>query len=338
MWQGVETNIRLATVVQSASATVKQQNNAKSARTTINPWEDYRKRRNIKTNKRENLTRAEIRRILDATEGDWRTIWIIGYSTSMRISDCAKLQWASVNLDSNMITIVPFKTRLKKPTPIDIPIHQDLRAVLLSVPVEEREGFVVPECATAYDNGTLTYKIKNILEHCGISTSRKDENGKTVCVKSFHSLRSACATEMANAGVPLTDICTMLNHSSVETTEGYLRKDRSRLSHCVEVLPSMFGEVVKQKVSLSVDEDIADLLKSKLLQGESISEGIKRIIESAERESEKPIVESHSIESPTVEYIMAVNRPVENFPVEGCQIEYPLVPVTSIDKQLRVTA
>jgi len=311
---------------------------AKSARTTINPWEDYRKRRNIKTNKRENLTRAEIRRILDATEGDWRTIWIIGYSTSMRISDCAKLQWASVNLDSNMITIVPFKTRLKKPTPIDIPIHQDLRAVLLSVPVEEREGFVVPECATAYDNGTLTYKIKNILEHCGISTSRKDENGKTVCVKSFHSLRSACATEMANAGVPLTDICTMLNHSSVETTEGYLRKDRSRLSHCVEVLPSMFGEVVKQKVSLSVDEDIADLLKSKLLQGESISEGIKRIIESAERESEKPIVESHSIESPTVEYIMAVNRPVENFPVEGCQIEYPLVPVTSIDKQLRVTA
>ena len=34
------------------------------------------------------------------------------------------------------------KTRLKKPTPIDIPIHQDLRAVLLAVPVESREGFV----------------------------------------------------------------------------------------------------------------------------------------------------------------------------------------------------
>ena len=267
----------------------------KAAKITVNPWEEYRKRRNIKANKRENLTRAEIRKVLDSTQGDWRTIWIIGYSTSMRISDCAKLKWTSVNLDTNIISIIPFKTRLKKPTPIDIPIHQDLRAVLLAVPVESREGFVVPECAAAYDNGTLTYKIKNILENCGISTSRKDENGKTICVKSFHSLRSACATEMANAGVPLTDICTMLNHSSVETTEGYLRKDQNRLSHCVEVLPSMLGERITQKTSITVDEDVADLLKTKLLQGESVSEGLKRIIGLSEKRNEESSIVEYTL-------------------------------------------
>ena len=306
----------------------------KAARITVNPWEDYRKRRNIKTNKRENLTRAEIRKVLDSTQGDWRTIWIIGYSTSMRISDCAKLKWTSVNLDTNIISVIPFKTRLKKPTPIDIPIHQDLRAVLLSVPVESREGFVVPECATAYDNGTLTYKIKNILENCGISTSRKDENGKTICVKSFHSLRSACATEMANAGVPLTDICTMLNHSSVETTEGYLRKDQNRLSHCVEVLPSMLGERITQKTSLTVDEEVADLLKSKLLQGESVSEGLKRIIGLSEkRNEESSIVEYTLVETPPVKTTLAPTFISENQPVE-----FPLAPVSLTENPLKVVA
>ena len=226
------------------------------------------------------------------------------------------------------------KTRLKKPTPIDIPIHQDLRAVLLAVPVESREGFVVPECAAAYDNGTLTYKIKNILENCGICTSRKDENGKTVCVKSFHSLRSACATEMANAGVPLTDICTMLNHSSVETTEGYLRKDQNRLSHCVEVLPSMLGATITQKTSITVDEEVADLLKSKLHQGESISEGLKRIIGLAEkRNEESSIVEYTLVETPSIKTALAPTFISENQPVE-----YPLAPVSLTENHLKVVA
>ena len=226
------------------------------------------------------------------------------------------------------------KTRLKKPTPIDIPIHQDLRAVLLAVPVESREGFVVPECAAAYDNGTLTYKIKNILENCGISTSRKDENGKTICVKSFHSLRSACATEMANAGVPLTDICTMLNHSSVETTEGYLRKDQNRLSHCVEVLPSMLGATITQKTSITVDEEVADLLKSKLLQGESISEGLKRIIGLSEkRNEESSIVEYTPVETPPVKTTLA-----PTFISENQTVEYPLAPIALTENPLKVVA
>lgn len=252
------------------------------------------------------------------------------------------------------------KTRLKKPAPMSIPIHQDLRAVLLSVPVEERKGFVVPECAAAYDNGTLTYKLKNILEACGIKTSKKDENGKTICLKSFHSTRSFAATEMANAGIPLTDICSMLNHSSVETTEGYLRKDRSRLSHCVEVLPSMFGENVAPKVSLSIDEDVADLLKSKLLQGESISEGIRRLIGSADmmnvesrrtvensvaesvavesNRSECPIAESASVETPTVEYIIADTRPLESLSTVSRPVEYPIAPVSLTENPLKVVA
>ncbi|MBR0342447.1 MAG: tyrosine-type recombinase/integrase [Oscillospiraceae bacterium] len=306
----------------------------KAARITVNPWEEYRKRRNIKANKRENFTRAEIRKVLDSTKGDWRTIWIIGYATSLRVSDCSKLKWESINLDSNIITVVPYKTRLKKPAPMSIPIHQDLRAVLLSVPVEERKGFVVPECAAAYDNGTLTYKLKNILEACGIKTSKKDENGKTICLKSFHSTRSFAATEMANAGIPLTDICSMLNHSSVETTEGYLRKDRSRLSHCVEVLPSMFGENVAPKVSLSIDEDVADLLKSKLLQGESISEGLKRIIGLAEtRNDESSIVEYTLVETPPVKTTLA-----PTFISENQTVEYPLAPVSLTENPLKVIA
>ena len=228
-----------------------------------------------------------------------------------------------------------YKTRLKKPVPMSIPIHQDLRAVLLAVPVEERKGYVVPECATAYDNGTITYKLKNILEHCGIQTSKKDDSGKTICAKSFHAIRTFCACEMSNAGGPLTDICSMLNQSSVGTTEGYLRKDPNRLSHCVEVLPSVLGETITQKTTLTVDEDAAELLKSKLLQGESVSEGLKRIIGLSEKRNDD--------ESSIVEYSLGENPSVENplAPIvlsEMPLVEYPLAPVALTDNLLKVTA
>ena len=146
-----------------------------------------------------------------------------------------------------------------------------------------------------------------------------------------------------------------------------MRKDKSRLSHCVEVLPSMFGDGSMSKVSLSVDEDVVNLLKSRLLQGESISEGIKRIIESADkRENEEvrgQIAENHNDESPTaesnraesqtvesesdesrpaetptIEYILAENHLSESFPIEGCSIEYPIVPASMMDSQLKEIA
>ena len=119
------------------------------------------------------------------------------------------------------------------------------------------------------------------------------------------------------------------------------------------------------KVSLSVDEDVANLLKSKLRQGESISEGIKRIIESADKREHEEVKgqtaenhndESHtaesnhaecqtvekasdgigSIETPMVEYIHAKICPVESIAVEGCRMEYPIVPVSSMNRQLSV--
>lgn len=254
----------------------------KEAKLTTNIWEEFKKHKQH-FNKRKNLTLDELRKVLQSTQGDWRTIWIIGYSTSLRVGDCANLKWASVNLDKNTITIIPAKTRLSKPEPITINIHPDLRKVLLSVRPSDRQGYVVPECAESYKRKSIYYRLKRILEKCGIVTNEMGENGKRICKRSFHSLRSMGATLMAEAGVPLLDICAQLNHSSVETTEGYLRKDQTRLSRCIDALPSIMGNGINQKTTIVLDSGVAELVSSKRLQNETLDECLKRIIEQAEK-------------------------------------------------------
>ena len=280
----------------------------KEARLTSNPWEEYSKHQ-LNTNKRENLTLDEVRKVLQSTEGDWRTIWIIGYSTSLRVGDCANLKWSSVDLNRNIITLIPEKTRLHKPNAITINIHQDLRKTLLSIRPSDRHGFVVPECAEAYKHKTIYYRLKMILERCGIKTTRKGGNGKTVSNKSFHSLRSLGATIMAEAGVALLDIRAQLNHSSVETTEGYLRMNNGRSVNCTNALPSLMGNAINLKTTIALDSGIAKLIESKKQPNETIEECLTRIIAQAEK----------------AETNKATNAVVP--------IRYPLVPIGNTESQ-----
>jgi integrase len=59
-----------------------------------------------------------------------RLMVAILYYTALRISDAAKLTWSV--LAENGITVVPQKTRKKKPTPMFIPLHPELRRILES--------------------------------------------------------------------------------------------------------------------------------------------------------------------------------------------------------------
>ena len=62
---------------------------------------------------------------------DWHTLFLIGIYTGLRLGDCCKLDWSSVNLEQGVIQLIPSKTRRHAHGhPVTIPIHPVLRKAL----------------------------------------------------------------------------------------------------------------------------------------------------------------------------------------------------------------
>lgn len=55
-----------------------------------------------------------------------------------------------------------------------------------------------------------------------------------------HRLRHTFATELLNAGVPLTEIQEALGHADISTTRIYLKVDFSRVKEAVNKLPNWY--------------------------------------------------------------------------------------------------
>lgn len=75
---------------------------------------------------------------------EWHKLFLIGIYTGLRLGDCCRLDWSSINLASGIIQLIPSKTRRHAHGhPITIPIHSALRAALTTVD-GGAEPFVAP--------------------------------------------------------------------------------------------------------------------------------------------------------------------------------------------------
>jgi len=255
----------------------------KKAKLTCNPWKDCENRKVVSTPRR-NLTTEELKKVLSSLEGEWKMLFSIGLYTGMRLVDCSHLEWSAVNLTANELSVVMQKTKNHHPVPIPIPIHKDLFSLLSAVPQEKRTGYVVPECAHAYDCGSANYHIKRIFAKCGIETNKPDERGgRKICLVGFHSLRSGFVTMAAEAGIPFPVIQAIVGHGSTRMTEHYYRATKKNLVQCVEVIPSLIGDMVKPRASITLYAEVIDLIKSRMLKSETMDEGIRRLISLADK-------------------------------------------------------
>ena len=149
-----------------------------------------------------------------------------------------------------------YKGRLRKPYPAQIPMHNDIYQMLSAVPLAERRGYVLPECASAYDRHSINYKVKRIFERCGIETNQEGENGRKSCIVGFHSLRSGFVTFAAEAGIPFPVIQEIVGHGSTRMTEHYFRTKKENLVECVNAIPSVIKTAPAMKLELKKEGDI----------------------------------------------------------------------------------
>ena len=217
------------------------------------PWADVRLRTDDSVSRRE-LTLDELSRLHAAASrkgAEWRLLVATGIYTGMRLGDCCRLAWDSVNLERGVIQVVPAKTRRSsRGRPVTIPIHAQLLDELRlaqdrrsgSDVASQWAGFVNPVVAELYEraNWRIDEGLRQLFKAAGISMSvHVGGRRRKSVVASFHSLRHTFVSLSANAGVPLSVVQSIVGHSSTAMTRHYYHESEAALRKAVDAIPAI---------------------------------------------------------------------------------------------------
>ena len=230
---------------------------SKKAGIEVDPWEDVRLRPDDCHSRRE-LSMDELRRLITAAKSvvdkngkvisKWHKLFLIGIYTGLRLGDCCKLDWSSINIAEGIIQLIPSKTRRHAHgKPITIPIHRSLGAALIdtgspSNSTRDYSGPVLPYISEMYTRSRwqVNHELARIFKKAHITTSVRLEGRKNRTPEAtFHSLRHTFVSFSANAGVPLHIVQSIVGHESTAMTRHYYHENLSALQQAVNAIPTI---------------------------------------------------------------------------------------------------
>ncbi|MGE3759091.1 MAG: tyrosine-type recombinase/integrase [Pseudobdellovibrionaceae bacterium] len=144
--------------------------------------------------------------------------WTLAILTGMRSGELHSLRWTDVDFVTGKISISKAWTRYNGEGPTKTakarvcPISKECRKFLqeLKLKYSADSEYVLPRL-WEWAQGDQAKILKNFCEEIGITPIK------------FHDLRATFITQMLNNGVPLSKVMAIVGHSSLKTTQGYLR-------------------------------------------------------------------------------------------------------------------
>lgn len=167
------------------------------------------------------LNKNEVHVLLkEAKKADHRFYnhWTLALLTGMRSGELYSLRWTDIDLVTNKININKAWTKLNGEGPTKTaknriyPISKECRKYLeeLKIKFSKDSDFVLPRL-WEWDQGLQAKILHAFCEEIGITQVK------------FHDLRATFITQMLNNGVALSKVMAIVGHSSLKTTQGYLR-------------------------------------------------------------------------------------------------------------------
>jgi integrase len=187
------------------------------------------------------FTLDDLKRLLTASEGDWRGVILTGWFTGASLRDITNLRWRQVDLEKGTMAY----TRRKTGTPVAMPLHEDLAAFLTELPAtDDPDAFLFPSLAgkAAAGKSGLSMAFKAIMAKAGIEGATEKAEGKagrTRNALSFHCLRHSFNSALANAGVPVEIRQALAGHASAEMNMNYTHREVESLRGAMKKLPGL---------------------------------------------------------------------------------------------------
>jgi integrase len=184
---------------------------------------------------------AEVKMLVDAAHGEWKTLILLGYYTGARLSDCCGLEWENVNLSARTLAYKQGKTGRK----LTLPLHPDLLAHLEELAATDKPArSIMPHMASLRPGGRhgLSESFKRIVRNAGLDLQTVQGGGvRKISRRTFHALRHSFTSALANANVAPELRMKLTGHSSEAIHRGYTHHELATLRSAVEKLPSVNG-------------------------------------------------------------------------------------------------
>jgi integrase len=194
-----------------------------------------------KKRRKEPFSPEQVAALIQTAEGDWKGLILVGFYTGARLNDCANLRWRHVHLLSKVKKIA-FEVA-KTGDEIDVPIHAALEDYLLSRPTPKHDDdFLFPSLAGRVVSN-LSKQFRRLMEDAHIDNRdiRKKGDGaaRRVRALSFHSLRHAFVSQLANANVSEEQRMELTGHATRDIHKLYTDLKLEQLQKAVALLPTL---------------------------------------------------------------------------------------------------
>ena len=180
------------------------------------------------------LTYDETSRLIEAAEGEWRTMITVAVRTGLRLGELLALSWTDVDLEAGRLFVRRAVARGIVGTPKngrsrEVALSQQATAALQAHPrrsllvFSDAEGKMLTKGATKAPLANALKRAK--LRHIG-----------------WHALRHTFASHLVMRGAPIKAVQELLGHSTIEMTMRYshmspdARRDAVRLLDVKEAL------------------------------------------------------------------------------------------------------
>ena len=186
------------------------------------------------------FTPAEVKMMLDAAEGEWKTLILLAYFTGARLSDCCRMEWSAVDLTKGILTYKQGKTG----NTVAVPFHPELDARLHTLAGSDKpEKFIMPGMADKGPGGRhgLSETFKAIMHKAGVDAQRVERKigVRTLSRRTFHALRHSFTSALANAGVAAELRMKLTGHTSEASHRGYTHHEVETLRAAIGKLPAL---------------------------------------------------------------------------------------------------
>lgn len=182
---------------------------------------------------------AEVAMLVEAAEGEWKTLILLAYFTGARLGDCTAMEWKGVDLVEGNLRFRQAKTGGE----LTVPVHQELLAHLEGLATSDKpEKFLMPHMAGLRTGGRhgLSEGFKRIMRRAGLDAQPVESKGKRqLSRRTFHALRHSFASALANAGVAPELRMKLTGHKSEAMHRGYTHHELETLRSAVGRLPAL---------------------------------------------------------------------------------------------------
>ena len=157
-----------------------------------------------------------------------RAIYLLGYRAGLRVGTIAGLLLSDVVDAQGKVKnrAVARRAIMKGSKNSTLYLNHPELVEALQAWVDERprsrvENLIVTQKGTAFSPNSLAHTLKRLFDEAGLEDC------------SSHSLRRSFATNLLRSGADIVALKTLLNHSSIQTTQRYVCHDEAVLAKLV---------------------------------------------------------------------------------------------------------